>query len=1799
MRKLLSVILAICMVLSTVAFAVPSAVYAPDSADENLTESEDATSELATAKKIARGVNMLTGTKDAFDGENYTDLSWIEGGAANVSIVDDPLEKKGKVVQFEFPANGSSDWQISTFKFGADIDDAIGHTYMYISFDYRRYVPETDGYIPTKQFYIQNSNSGAGDFAPVSVNAEANEGWAHYGKVHDISINYNGDPITSSQYYNNFNLNTHFIFNHNINKNNTVPVYIHMDNLVFAPAYKVTYYNKAGTKAIDTDYVVVDSDGKLLSSFTPKTAVISGDTVYSAWSTSASSENVLSSVPLTENADIALYATKEDGASDKATMTLSSILTKVGQTATASVTIDGNPEIDKEKVTWSSDNTSVATVSYDDYYGKATVTAVANGTANLTFKYGDFSFTKKITVATEPLVATNITSGQAIAEFEGADLDVYKYVTVNYSNRSGGDQTVTLYNTSKGVSVDSASVAASGGNKGVDVEVEGARNLEFWKGYASGIALNYDAVTINNVKLWAELRTEPAIELSASKDLIYEKGSSITVKGDFVCDLEGIYDDTFYFEVVADSSVATYKDNGDGTVTITGVGGSGVVTVKAISNHNSSITATKQIFVSIKDSTKPENKIAYKWDFENSSNPGWSANNHHAQTTFSNGAANVVSTSAKLYGTDSAVKVAVSKSGSTYTLASATSGAFTEYGKNSTDFVLSDYPYFCVKAKAENPGTYPMQLYITVDGLGHSESRKANVSMNLTSEYQTFVFDVSSIANQEDVKGKNYGGIMLTNNVASVIDTTGISSSNTLSSLNYTSYNPIIFDEIYFANYDSSAKEDPVYGVTLKTDKTTVSGNETATLTPTVFSNVTVENSNVDYTVSADGYVSIFKNSDGTATVTPLKDGTVTITATSVLDSTAKASVTLTLSNIPKRTVAYDLKLMLIGNSYLEHAYKQGFDMWLKADEAPRGMAASAADKDYYSLLCKYLTQTFSGNFTSKKQGGAPIEQAWKKGLKDQSSLSNLTGWDKSVSLKYMRSAWKEIIDYMDKEQPNLITIQLAENAAHATVESATFFYDELFKVIDEHRPENSVVVVLSPFNSGDVAVSVQPTIAKKYGFYWSDNTAASASNYANNYANPYLAFAQYPDYDEYRAEYIATGNTDPGDFRSHPGDKGMELIAKNAFEIFKTYIPTTIPADLVTIPESITISGDETISTKGGSVSLSVNALPSGASSDVTWSVDNEYLASVDKNGKVTALLNGVVTVTATSVYDSSVKATKTIAISGQTQHYTLTYDAGTTDTVTGIPSSFLYASGDYKFPELVVAPQRTGYKFVGWSETKGGNAQKTVNMSGKKTVYAVWDFADSWHFDTDAPSSEYVAVYLEGCAMSGYNTMVKDGVATTISFGGTKVAVSNSSLALPSEMYKKLKFKIAMSTAVTGDKLNITVNSTGGTKTYSVDVKSTELTEYTVDISNVTGTITGFGIVTSNADDGVGMTVDYVEFVKGKTTGDVSFAKYEICSDSTLDANGKLMTVTDLNVAKGATLTLGAGTYYIANITGDGKIVASQNANVIITGTNKPDGYVQINIGKRANGAKRYAEVGGNQYAISEDDDNEYYGVIVGDKSMLIQIVEETSSASSTKYIYVNAADKTYTNITLGNYMYNSSEKNTIRLPDEDTNNTPGLRFAATVTTQSKYNATDCTISEYGYIIGLEDTLINNGEQLNFDSKKYVSAPAYKKGTLDVVFEQPTDALHVFTGVLYGTPEDKYDMRIVAKTYTKLTVNSEEYIVYGEPMVQSYYSIAKSILDSGTSLTTEQRAVMENIIKKATDFGNEGPGLDYGDLW
>ena len=529
-----------------------------------------------------------------------------------------------------------------------------------------------------------------------------------------------------------------------------------------------------------------------------------------------------------------------------------------------------------------------------------------------------------------------------------------------------------------------------------------------------------------------------------------------------------------------------------------------------------------------------------------------------------------------------------------------------------------------------------------------------------------------------------------------------------------------------------------------------------------------------------------------------------------------------------------------------------------------------------------------------------------------------------------------------------------------------------------------------------------------------------------------------------------------------------MEEIAKSAYAIFEEKIPTAIKPTLVTLPNSFTIEGDSTITTKGGTVQLTAVPEPASATANVYWSVDNENLATVDENGLVTAKLNGTVTVTVKSIYDEEIFATKTITISGQPQHYTLTYASGVAnETVTNIPAANQYAAGEYVFPALVAVPDRNGYKFLGWSETEGGEVVKSVNMTSAKTVYAVWELADNWTFDNDGD--------LEGIGVAGFNTKVEGGVMSTISYDGQAVGFSDATLILDAENYSAFKTNISMSTVNTGDYFTLTITTADNTYTFTAETL-VGANDYTFDLSEVTGTITGFSLYTSNSADGVGMTVDYAKFIEVATRDDEVYESLTVNSYTALEADNKLVTVN--NLALNSTLYLEPGSYVFENVSGTGKIEASVNANVLIKSGTKPAGYVEIDIGTKT--GTRYAEVKGNQYKISEADDNTKYGIIVGDENLLVEIVD-VGTTTTTSYFLVKT-DATYSEVLMGNYMRNESEQ-AIRLGDEKTNNEKGVRFKAAVSTAAKNEVTAYTITEYGYIIGLEETLSSLGQQLNFD--------------------------------------------------------------------------------------------------------------------
>ena len=1773
MKKFLSVFLALLMVFSTVAFAVPSAVTVTDTAEETQAPAENESDLMGAGYKIKRGINMLTGTKDALTGENYSTyggLFNVAYGDTSVSASVNPKDENDKVFVFNVPgpaaADRSGDYVNFRLQFGPysggtypGLSNYISHKYMYVSFDVMKEVVDASaGYTDTDSFWIMNSSVSSGNnsfLTPKTVTPTA--GWQHFSQVCNMMWT-NQDDTTSTGTED----PNQIIFHFHVDNANLTDVNFYFDNMIIAPAYKVTYYNKAGTTVVKEDYIAQDEDGNLLTSFEPKGFLEAGST-YGGWSDTVGGTPV-SSISLDEsnNSDIVLYATQEIDAFDGASIVLSDKLTKVGQTVTAKAALTGDPEMDADYITWSSSNASVITANKNKD-GSATLKAVKEGSSTITYTYKNGSVTKSLTknvvVATAPIDEFTGTS-------LGIDLDTYEYITLNVTNTNDTEQTVTVRcrvtapGATKQTTVNvQVKVPANVTNK--DVYVDLTENAS-WVGTLDTLTYTRtgipDGVTVHSTKLWAKLMTDLALKFNTESTFIGTPNSTLNIAAEVDCDLEGVYDKTYTWTTNVTNNCATVSEQTDGSLNISvGENAEGFVTVTAKSNDTSKdVEISRRIFVKTGEDDGSK-KIIYRWDFNDASNTGWnSGGGHHAQSKVEDGALTVVKTVAKLSGASSTTAVGTTSTSGGYALAATGSGSYAEYGKNTVEFSMTDYPYFCFKAKTTNPGTYSLKGYFTADGVSHAESRTRTASFNLTDEYQTFSFDLTSLANSTDLKGKNYGGIMFVNLAESVIDASTISSSNVAASpLTYSTYKPVIIDEMFFANYDASDRLE--VGVNLTADKTSLTGEGTFTLTTEVFSNKAVTNPDVVYSADSD-IVTVFDNGDGTATVTPVGNGTVTITAKSVLDETALDSVTLTIDGVQKKLVAYDLSMVSLGNSYLCHGYaewfnKDAYNGWINSTDIIRGMAASEPDLDYYGRIQYYINQNFNCSLKANRFANNLIEIAWKKGLANQSDASNHEGFDYVKAKNAILSAMTAQLKYIEEEQTNIITIQLAENAQFGSYgEIASFFYDTVFAAVDEVRPEESVVVVITPFGS-NAATNAEITKALEYGFY--------VANCTDMTDKKWQAWDQYPDFNNPNSS---------SDFRSHPGDLGMDEIGKRVFAQLEGAIPANISADYIYVPDSISITGGNTITEVEGTLQLDIVTDPAeNSTKDVTWSVDNENVATIDENGLFTAVNNGTVNVTAVCAYDESVKDTVEVTVSGQVAAYTITYAAGTTDTVTNLPAADAYAKGTYTLSET--APERNGYKFLGWALTEGGTPIKTVEMTENKTVYATWTLAYEWNFDTEGD--------MEGVSFGGFHTYVRYEelpamVVGTVTSYGDGVTVFDNTLLLDSDSYDEFVIRLQPTQATSTDTLNLTITSTDGTYNYSVPMTKTSMEEYTFDISDVTGTITGFLLKPSVVE--LSLYVDYMKFKKDKIEldEDTVVDSLAITKDTTISAGAYTYTVLgSVSVPEGKTLYLEAGTY---NFAGDltGNVVASPNANVIVYGVNRPKGYVEIQLAQ--NSGTRYAEVDGVQLAIVENS-SYLYGVIA-DKNLLVQIVEKLDEETSATYYHVNASEETYEELPMYNYM-NNVEGKELRVPDEKITSA-GIRLKAQVTTASK-TAAEYTITEYGYIIALEETLVNNNEELNFDATKFVHGKAYIKGSVDKVFDSTNDAFDIFTVVLYGVPESAYNKNFVTKTYTKVSIGEDEFVIYGEPMTANLYEIAKS-LENDDELPTETKELISGIIAK-----------------
>ena len=167
--------------------------------------------------------------------------------------------------------------------------------------------------------------------------------------------------------------------------------------------------------------------------------------------------------------------------------------------------------------------------------------------------------------------------------------------------------------------------------------------------------------------------------------------------------------------------------------------------------------------------------------------------------------------------------------------------------------------------------------------------------------------------------------------------------------------------------------------------------------------------------------------------------------------------------------------------------------------------------------------------------------------------------------------------------------------------------------------------------------------------------------------------------------------------------------------------------AETAPLDEFVLTVDDGAITEEQKPLQLTANFEPAIDNMEVTWEVlGDDDLARIDPvTGVLSPRFNGTVTVRATSKYNPEVFAEASVVISGQVASYTVTYDANTASTVTGMPFEDNNFEDQAKFEYVLPTeiPVREGFSFAGWTKTPGEKISIAQDyITEDTTYYALW---------------------------------------------------------------------------------------------------------------------------------------------------------------------------------------------------------------------------------------------------------------------------------------------------------------------------------------------------------------------------------------------------------------------------------------------------------------------------------------------
>ncbi len=869
--------------------------------------------------------------------------------------------------------------------------------------------------------------------------------------------------------------------------------------------------------------------------------------------------------------------------------------------------------------------------------------------------------------------------------------------------------------------------------------------------------------------------------------------------------------------------------------------------------------------------------------------------------------------------------------------------------------------------------------------------------------------------------------------------------------------------------------------------------------------------------VSDSSCVFINQMDNTIAEITPVTNGTITVTACDSKNEENCDSFSMTISGQREKQMVYDLRVLFWGASVTKHGPYAALE-WT----GNWGMAATSEDKDYVHRLVARLEETF---YPSKVNF-----EIVATGSRFDAAVSSDTNPNTNYSSD---SAFTDLERAVKRLQPNIVmadnTGNLRSGASHDCIVNA---YTQIYDMVYKNVPQAIVC-------SGYCHLGHRGFIEKAMealGEHYKDSGKIFLLNHYRIAEDP----------TNLAPEWLDKTPPQPG-VAAHWGDKGMDEVSKTQFNLIESYIRTNIEPVYVYIPEKIQISGVSEIKTEGGKVTLTAVSFPSDTTNDVIWSVDDERVAAVNENGVVTAVNNGKVTVTAVSKYNEEVFDTFTITVTGQPKAFSVTYDANTTDTVTGLPEKTDFAKGITALSQK--RPLRDCYTFVGWSTSSDSEECVTsVDVTADTTVYAVWKKTEGFEFEGEY--DEYFG-YTYGFNISGgFHSEVHDGKLSCICTEGEKVRIVSPRLDIENKGFMVFKLESAFFDSTSS--IVLTVKDESSSKTFVYPYNTIEEVSYVSDTSALGEKITGFEIYIDAApEDGTmfPVSLDYVRFE-------------ELCS---IDAENGDCSVCVSDIV-------------ISNMSSDNAaetaLKNTKGASIIITDKNGFDTTVK----NASENTKLYISCNGASastasVAVKDFIDGKYLPAVTKVYCSKDGVIGEDELVSGVITAY---------------------DKSSMRIKEP-----VGIRVMASVLDGFCANP---QVEEYGFIV-TNAQFLDNGtvRELVYDAQliekgRIIAGKAYSKNeTVHKIYEL-SDGLEYYTAVLTNIPKDKFSLMtpIVFRPYVKL---SDGRYVYGVKTVRSACDVAKDIMDVGTADKAVSAAASEILDICGVEYSEENY-IDVGPL-